>query len=67
MNLILSYLFTGFTISRVLNVLQDLDRHNFDVMEFDSSIDTLYNKVFDSAHIDKNTTYHDVRMERLKT
>ena len=53
----------GFTISRVLNVLEDLDRHNFDVVEVDSSIDTLYAKVFASAQIDKDVTYHEVRIK----
>ncbi len=36
----------GDTISRVLNVLDTLDRHNFDKVENGVSIDSLYQKIF---------------------
>ncbi|XP_069105326.1 mediator of RNA polymerase II transcription subunit 12-like protein isoform X3 [Argopecten irradians] len=39
----------GFTISKRLEVLDMLDRHNFDKVDSNNSLDTLYNKVF-SVH-----------------
>ncbi|KAJ8310216.1 hypothetical protein KUTeg_012081 [Tegillarca granosa] len=36
----------GFTISKMLDVLDMLDRHNFDKVESNNSIDTLYSKIF---------------------
>ena len=36
----------GHTIAKVLDVLDTLDRHNFHKVENDSSLDTLYDKIF---------------------
>ena len=43
--------FLGDTISRILNVLEILDRHNFDRVEVATSIDSLYQKVFSAEKI----------------
>ena len=45
---------------RVLDVLESLDRHDFDVVEVESSIDTLYKKVFCTSQIEKEATYNEV-------
>ena len=42
----LNFLFPGLVISKVLQVLEILDRHNFDKVDTISPIDLLYNKVF---------------------
>ncbi|XP_060562886.1 mediator of RNA polymerase II transcription subunit 12-like protein [Ruditapes philippinarum] len=37
---------TGYTMGKVLNVLDMLDRHNFDKVESNNCLDSLYNKIF---------------------
>ncbi|XP_052783955.1 mediator of RNA polymerase II transcription subunit 12-like protein isoform X1 [Mya arenaria] len=37
---------TGYTMGKVLNVLDTLDRHNFDRVENNNSLESLYNKIF---------------------
>ena len=43
-----SCVLSGFTISRVLNILEILDRHTFERVESGNSLDTLYNKTYSS-------------------
>lgn len=45
---------TGHTINKVLYVLEVLDRHNFDRVEVNNSLDTLYTKVFAVPHHKEN-------------
>ena len=53
----------GQTISRVLNVLDALDRHNFDKVELSGNMESLYNKVFGPS---QNKDNADVsRMNRV--
>lgn len=40
----------GFTITKVLDVLDTLDRHNFDKVENNNSLDSLYHKIFATTH-----------------
>ena len=40
------FLIPGNTITRVLEVLDTLDRHNFDKEDTSNSLDTLYHKIF---------------------
>lgn len=41
-------LFTGEIVTRLYNILLALDRHHFDRVESNSSLDTLYSKIFGS-------------------
>ncbi|KAI8498739.1 Mediator of RNA polymerase II transcription subunit 12-like protein, partial [Branchiostoma belcheri] len=41
---------TGSTISAMLTVLEILDKHTFDRMDSNNSLDTLYNRIFGSSH-----------------
>jgi len=39
-------MFAGYTMGKVLNVLDMLDRHNFDKVESNNCLESLYNKIF---------------------
>ena len=41
-------------MSKVLNVLDTLDRHNFDKVESNNCLDSLYNKIFMNQNKDPN-------------
>ncbi|XP_064639525.1 mediator of RNA polymerase II transcription subunit 12-like protein isoform X2 [Lineus longissimus] len=41
---------TGHTMTRVLSVLDTLDRHNFERAESNNCLDSLYNKIFHPPH-----------------
>ena len=45
----------GFTITKVLDVLDTLDRHNFDKVENNNSLDSLYNKIFAASQAKDGT------------
>ncbi|ELT92763.1 hypothetical protein CAPTEDRAFT_163894 [Capitella teleta] len=45
---------SGSVISHVLHVLEALDQHNFDRVEANSSLDSLYHRVFSSVHCKDN-------------
>ena len=40
----------GHTTTKVLTVLEGLDRYNFEKVETNNSLDNLYNKIFGSSH-----------------
>ena len=44
----------GLVISKVLQVLEALDKHNFDKVESNSSLDSLYHKVFRASQVKDN-------------
>lgn len=45
----------GFTISKVLHVLDVLDRHYFDRVDSSNSLDSLYNKIFGASSSKDNS------------
>lgn len=48
-------LIPGNTITRVLEVLDTLDRHNFDKEDISNSLDTLYHKIFTATQTKDST------------
>lgn len=53
--------FVGSTIQQVLNALDALDRHNFDRVDSNNSLDSLYTKVFPSlANKEKCSSYNSL-------